>query len=179
MNKKIISELKKFIKKLEGSLLSISIEDETILKEIEKNKKIADLYNLTNSSKKSYKNMKNKGLIDIKINKLSKKIGAKVDYIICDLNGINTYLNVVVKQSYKIVNKKIYFYGITDIYEVNKLINKYKRYNCIVSYINESDSYLIEIDTSNIKIKWYKKIIYSIYDVLLDINDAIGNGLMQ
>ena len=175
MNNKLQKELFSLIKKLEGSLLAISIEDEKVINEILKNNKINQSYNLKN--KKKIK--KEEGSEDITINKLGKKIKIKVNYLICDINGISYYLSKIIKQSYKLVDKKIIFYGISDDYDISKLVGKYKRYNCTYEINKYDDNYLVIIDITNIKIRFISKIINNIKDVFIDVIDAIGNGLMQ
>lgn len=175
MNNKLQKELYSLIKKLDGTLLAVAIEDSNIIEEILKNKKINQSYNLKNRKKLRQEF----GSEDITLNKLGKKIKIKVNYLLCDINGINMYLWKIVKQSYKLVNNKVIFYGISDDYDINKLVNKYKRYNGIEEIKKFDDNYLVIIDVSNIKIKFISKILYNIKDFFSDIIDAIGNGLMQ
>ena len=175
MNSKLQKELFSLIKKLEGSLLAVSIEDDKVIKEILKNNKINQSYNLKN--KKKIK--KEEDSEDITINKLGKKIKIKVNHLICDINGISYYLSKIIKQSYKLVNDKVIFYGISDDYDINKLVRKYKRYNCNCEIKKFDDNFLVVIDISNIKIRFINKILNNIKDFFIDVIDAIGNGLMQ
>jgi len=175
MNNKLKIELFNIIKKLEGSLLAVAIEDERVIDEILKNKKINQSYNL-----KTKKKIKSEvGSEDVTINRLNKKIKVKFNYIICDINGINVYLWKMIKQSYKLVDKKIFFYGSSDDYDISKIVKKYERYGCKSEIKKYDNDYLVIIDLSNLKIKNIDKIKYNIKDFFIDINDAIGNGLMQ
>lgn len=177
MSDKIRKELYNVIKKLEGNLLSIGVEDNLVIDQILKNDKINQNYNIEN--KKMSKKDKENGLKEVNIRKIHKNFKFKVNNLLCDINGINIYLNTVIKQSYKIVIDKVILYGISNKYDIAKIINKYERYGAKTKVINDGDNYLLIIDVNNLKINVFIKLLYTIRDFFIDIIDAIGNGLMQ
>ena len=175
MNKDAKKELLEIIKKLEGTVLSVSIDNDIVKDAILKNKKINN--NLCFKSKSKFR--PDAGFEDVSINKLKKKIKFKVDTIICDINGINMYIWKVIKNSYKLTNDKVIFFGYSDDYDINKIVDKYVRYGGKKVVKKFDDFYIVVIDVSNLEIKTFKKIIYNTKDFVIDVNDAIGNGLMQ
>lgn len=179
MNNNLKKDLFDTIKKLNGTLLTIGIDDPKVLIEIDKNKNIYTSYSLKRNNKRLTKEEKNNGYVDIKISKLNKKLKNKIDYILCDVNGINIYLRQVINSSFDLVSKKIIFYGVYDEYDVDRIINKYKRYNVKVDKKIYNDSFLLIINTNKIKTNKLKKIMYCFIDFNKDILEAIGNSLMQ
>lgn len=164
-------ELESIIKNLDGKVLSINITDK-MAELIDKNKNIIQCYRM-DSKAGIGKGKKGK---TIKIKKIRKKFKKKnIDYIICDYDGIRKYLNTFVKDSIYINNKKIYFYGNVDI-ELIK--NKYDRYDTEIIINKYKNGFIICIDSSKAKNKYFKDLYYRIIDVTNDIIDYIGNILM-
>lgn len=175
MNKELKKELIKIIKGLEGNILSIAIQDSDINEAIIKNNNIKN--NLFLKNKTGFKS--DNGYETTSISKLKKKIKVVVDCAIVDIEGLTYYLWRFIKNSYKLISKKIIMFGSLDEYDLNKIKNKYTRYGAEIETKKVGDYYILIIDVSNLEIKWYKRIGYSIKDLFIDILDAIGNGLMQ
>lgn len=159
------------IKKMSGNVLGVGLNQEMI-DLINKNDKITEC-NLLNSytrKEKKEKGIKGKTLNIKKIKKKFKK--KKVDYIICDYEVIEKYLDTFVNDSIYINKNKLYFYNIT--YNDN-LEKKYKRYNTVIKI---KKNYL-EIDNRNSKTNFFKNIYYRIIDFTSKMIEVIGDILMN
>jgi len=172
MNKELLSIVKNF----EGTVLAIGI-DEKVAEAIDKNDKIAkcDILNYIVSKKDYKKNKKEKTkVIDIKkVRKIYKK--KNVDYIICEYEQMEKYLNTFVKDSVYINSSKLYFYGKLD---EELILKKYKRYTKDIKVNNYKNGCIIEINNSNTKNNIFKEFIYKVIDGTNNVIEFIGDVMM-
>lgn len=174
----MIEDIKKTLKSLKGTLLLVAVNNEYLLDIVNKNKDLTEVYFLDrakifNGFSKN-KKVKNN---TVKIRKLKKKFKNKLDYMVCDVNGINIDLNRVIYNTYNIIGKKILFYGIYDEYDVDRMALMYKRFGCTTKKEIYKDSFILEVNTSKIKVS--KLFIHKIGDLFKDIIEGIGNLLVS
>jgi hypothetical protein len=170
----MIDNVKKILKGLKGSLLMVSIENQYIIDTVIKNKELNEVYFLERT--KLFKR-KNKDVKNVKIKKLKKKFKNKLDYMLCDINGINIDLNKVIYNTYNIIGKKIIFYGVYDEYDVDRVASMYKRYGCTCKKEMYKDGFILEVNTSKIKVT--KLFINKMGDLFKNIVEGIGNLLVS
>ena len=166
--------LKKIIKDIKGNILIVGINNQYVLDSIYKNKELNEVFSLDRT--KLFNKPQKKGE-PVKLRKLKKRFKNGLDYMICDVNGINIDLRRVLYNTYNIIGKEIIYYGIYDEYDVDRLIKKYERYNCKVDKKMYKDSFILIIKVKDIKVSklaWYK-----IKDTFEDIIEGIGNLLMS
>ncbi len=166
--------LKKIIKDIKGNVLIVGINNQYVLDAVYKNKDLIQVFSLdrTKLFSKPQKNAES-----VKIRKLKKRFKDGLDYMICDVNGINIDLRRVLYNTYNIIGKEIIYYGIYDEYDVDRIIKKYERYNCKVDKKMYDNSFVLRIKVKDIKVTklgWYK-----IADTFEDIIEGIGNLLMS
>lgn len=171
-------DIKKVIDNLSGNIVLCGITDYDVYKRIDKNNKIKEIYNLEKKYKINRQEQIN-GIKSIKLKKIKKELKNNLDYLLCDVNGINTYLRQVVHNTYDTFNKQIILYGILDEYDVDRLIYKYKRYYKKIDKKIFGDSFILIIDTNSESISSFKKGFNNFIDDIRDIFDAIGTILMQ
>ena len=174
---KKVDKINKIIKKMEGKVIGIGINDERVIKEIDKNNNIYEcdlLDSIDLSNQESGKKKKKKY-----IKKLRKKYKDKsVDYIIMDPTKIFRKLKFLIKDTIYINNKKIYIYmDKNDDYEL--VIKRYKRYTKNIETIKCDDGIIINIDSTDSKKHIIKNIFYYIIDTLYNISDMIGDILVS
>ena len=172
----MINDVKKLLKELKGTLLMVSVNNEYLLDVANKNKELLEVYFLDRSRLFNGFKKKNKTK-NVKLRKLRRKFKNKLDYMLCDVNGINIDLNRVIYNTYNIIGKKIIFYGIYDEYDVDRIASMYKRYGCSIKKEMYKDGFILEINTSTIKVT--KLFIHKIGDLFKDIIEGIGNLLVS
>lgn len=175
---KVNSNIKKYIKNMDGNLLGIGIKDESILKEIESNKKIinCDLLNSINKTIKFKSKRKLKKKIYIK--KLRKKYKKNnIDFLIVNIEEVDNYLKFFIKDSIYITSNNIYYF-IPKEYDVDIIIKRYKRYTSDIELIKCDDGIILKINTINTKNNFFKDKIYFIIDTLNNIIDLIADILI-
>lgn len=177
MNKNLEQDLLATIDTLSGTLLTVGIDDNVLLDIIDKNKNLNRNYNLEKRHKKQTK-VEKQLCLNLKLRQLRKKLKNRVDYIICDVNGINNYLRDFINVSYTLTNKSIIYYGIYDEYDIDRMINKYKRFNVKTEKKIYDDSFLLIINTKKLKTTKFKLLKYRFIDFFKDLVDAIGNFIM-
>ena len=170
-------ELKKIIKKIKGSLILVAVNNSYVLDTVYKNNSITEMYSL-DRTKLFNKDKRIKKGTSVKIRKVKKKFkdSNKLDYMLCDVNGINIDLNRVIYNTYNIIGKKIIFYGIYDEYDVDRIVKKYQRYGCICHKKMYDKEFILEVDTNKINVK--KGFVHKIGDIFTDIIEGIGNLLI-
>lgn len=174
----MIEKLKDIISKMEGTLLAVGVFEMSIIRAIDNNPKIIDSYKLEDKSKIT-KEERKKGTKNVKFRKLKKTLKHKMDYVLCDVNGLNFNLRSFINNSYDLSNKQIIYFGLYDCYDVDILEKKYKRYNAKIKRMNFDNHFILIIDTQNLQPNPFVKLYYKIVDLFLDFIEAIGNGLMQ
>jgi len=173
----MIQDVKKLLKDLKGTLLMVSIENQYLLDIVNKNKELYEVYYLDRSKLfNGFKKKKDKTR-NVKLRKLKKKFKNKLDYMLCDVNGINIDLNRVIYNTYNIIGKKIIFYGIYDEYDVDRIASMYKRYGCTCKKEIYKDGFILEVNTNKIKVT--KLFINKIGDLFKNIVEVIGNLLVS
>ncbi|MCI9233661.1 MAG: hypothetical protein HFH08_03560 [Bacilli bacterium] len=179
--KKEEKKILNIVKRLKGNVLIIGIENETILKAIEENSNIykCNLMNaVTNSSKENEGKTKRKKNFQIK--KLRKKFHKKkVDNILCNMNDIYPYLKTFVKDSVYINRGKLYFYGEKGKYDLEKMIQKYKKYHAKVEQNFEGNYFFLTISNEHSKTSKIKDIWFSICEFMINLYETIGDMLIN
>ena len=177
----MFKKIEDIIKKLEGNVLVISINDE-LINTFNKNNKV-NLYSI-NSNKgngifsKSKKRTTNKGKT-INIKKLRKYINKKsVDYIICNMEDVMGYYKYLIKDTIYLNNNTIYIYSSNKV-DKDFLIKKYKRYNVEVDVTDYKNGFIITINNKNGKTNFFKDKLYFIKDTLYNFAEFIGNILVS
>ena len=178
----MFKSLEEIIKKVEGNVLVIGL-DNKLLDKFEKNNKV-NLYSIysnkttNNIFTKSKKKKTNQGKT-INIKKLRKYINKKsVDYIICNLEEIMEYYKYIIKDTIFINNNIIYIYS-TDKIDKEFLINKYQRYDVDIQVKEYKNGYIITIDNKNGKNNYLKDKLYLIKDTFYNIAEVIGNLMVS
>ena len=168
------------IKKLQGSVLGIGIQDENMLKAIDKNKKIVfcDLLlskdiddNDEEGSSTRFKQIKFK-----KLKKYYKK--NKIDTTIVNFESILPYYRSFIKNSVCITNKNIWIYSKEESEFLSIYIKRFERYNVEVKKENKQNEVLYILNLENKK-NYKFKIFYYIYDLLYDIANFISDLLIN
>ena len=182
----MFNKLEEIIKKVEGNVLSVCLDDKLIAG-FENNNKI-NLYSIDSDKKpnsfvdkknnKKNKRKTNKGKT-INIKKLRKYINKKsVDYLFCNMNEMFKYYKHFIKDSIYLNNNKLYIYAEKNI-DKDLLIKNYKRYNVDIEYTEYKTGFIIVVDNTNSKSNFIKDILYFIKDTLYNIAEAIGNLLIS
>lgn len=177
----MFNKLEEIIKKIEGNVLVIGIDDKLVDK-FDKNNKV-NLYQIYSNKtegifSKSKKKQTNKGKT-INIKKLRKYINKKsVDYLICNFEEIIQYYKYIIKDTIYLNNNIIYIYSSKKI-DKDFIIEKYKRYNVKISFTDYKNGYIITINSKNAKNKYFKDKLYFIKDTLYNIADLIGNIMIS
>ena len=167
------------IKKMEGNVISIGIDDK-LINYLKRNKKIY-AYEINRCSTISFF-QKKKRLFEnigkkINIKKLRKYFKKKkIDYIICDYEQITSYYKYIFKDSIYLTKGKIYFYASKDI--DMEYIQKYKRYGSSIEIKDYNKTKLYIIDNKNAKTSKIKNIWFMICDTVTNIIDFISNILV-
>ena len=167
--------LKKIIKEIKGNALLVGISNQYVLDTIYKNKDLVNIYTLDRA--KLFNKQPKQKSESVKLRKLKKRFKDGLDYMICDVNGINIDLRKVMYNTYTLIGKEIIYYGVYDEYDVDRLAKKYQRYNCKVEKKIYDDSFILVIKVKDIKVT--KLFLHKIADTFNDIIEAIGNLLMS
>lgn len=179
----MIEELLKNIKKFKGNVITISIKNSKIVKELMKNPNI-NLFDINESSNSSFFYRKNRKKLNnsktINIKKLYKVFNKKsIDFIVCNVEEIKYYLKYFVKNSVYINCNKLYIYGKKDDIDIDILKKRYKRYNVKIKEINFDDEFILIIDNKNSKNKKIKEKFYFISDSIYNLVEFISNILIS
>lgn len=178
----MFKSLEEIIKKVEGNVLVLCLDDKLIDK-FDKNNKV-NLYAIySNKSNgnvfgKSKKKQTNKGKT-INIKRLRKYINKNsVDYLICNMDEIKEYYKYIIKDTIYLNNNTIYIYASNDI-DKDFIISKYERYNVKVASNDYKNGYILTIDNKNGKNNYFKDKLYFIKDTFYNIAEAIGNIMVS
>ena len=177
----MFNKLEEIIKKCEGNVLSICLDDK-LMDAFNNNNKIT-LYSVdSNKSNGIFKNINkrktNKGK-NINIKKLKKYINKKsVDYMFCNMNEMYGYYKYFIKDSIYLNNNKLYIYADKDI-DKDLIIKNYKRYNTNIEYNEYKTGYIIIINNTKSKTNFIKDSLYFIKDTFYNIAETIGNLLIS
>lgn len=161
------------IKKMEGTLIGIGIENKKIKEEIQNNSNIKTCYLLEKFpsilSKKKFQIFNNKTVNIKKIKKVFKK--KRIDNIICNYETVKPFLKTFVRDSVYINKNKLYIYGEKE--DIEKIVERYKRYTDEIEIKKEQDSFLIIVDNKNTSNKKITDIKYWWIDTLNNIADIL------
>ena len=175
MKENIIKE----IKKMEGSLLGIGIDDASMLDAIEGNNRIDLCYILSNGGKSGNKKFKlfRKGRTKkINIKKIREHFRKKsIDNLLCDYNVIKKFYRSFISNSVYINKGKLLIYG--NIKELEKLKEKYERYSDDIIVEKTNKSFLLIVNNKNTKNYIIKDNYYKLLDVLSDGLDYLTEFL--
>lgn len=178
----MFKSLEEIIKKIEGNVLVLCLDDK-LLDKFEKNNKV-NLYAIySNKSSESFfsKNKKkqtNKGK-SINIKRLRKYINKNsVDYLICNMDEIKEYYKYIIKDTIYLNNNTIYIYASNNI-DKDFIISKYKRYNVEITCNDYKNGYILTIDNKNGKNNYFKDKLYFIKDTFYNIAEVIGNIMVS
>lgn len=170
----MLEEVLNISKTLSGNVIVVGINNNQVLDKIYKNNKVNNLYTLNKA--RLLKKTSDKA-IKIKANKLKRELNSDIDYMLCDLNGINLEFKKVLYNTYNLVTNEIIYYGVYDEYDFQLLIKKYERFNASCSLKKYDDGYILKIDMHKCEVK--RLFLYKIKDALNDIVEAIGNLLVS
>ena len=175
MKNEIITE----IKQMKNNLLGIGIEDEKVLKEIEKNSKIELCFLLNNYSKgngKKFKLYKRNKTKKINIKKLKKHFRKKsFENIICNYEIVKKIYKSFVPNSIYINKGKLFIYG--NIKDLEKVKEKYIRYTDKIKVKKNNKKFLLIIDNEKAKTNIIKDNCYKIKDIVNDSLDYLTEFL--
>lgn len=178
----MFNKLEEIIKKCEGNVLSICLDDK-LMEAFNNNNNKVTLYSVDSSKsngifRKKSKRKTNKGK-SINIKKLRKYINKKsVDYMFCNMNEMFEYYKYFIKDSVHLNNNKLYIYAEKDI-DKDLIIKNYKRYNTNIEYNEYKTGYIIIVDNTKSKTNFIKDSLYFIKDTFYNIAEAIGNLLIS
>ena len=167
------------IKKMEGNVLALGIDDK-LINALKRNKKI-NAYEISKSERislfqKKKRKMESNGK-NINIKKLHKYFKKNsINYMIVDYEQILKHYKYVFKDSIYLSKGTIYFYASKDI-DIDYLL-KYKRYNSKISIKEYKDTKLIIIDNCDAKSSKFKNLLYLISDTFSNFLDFISNILV-
>ena len=164
------------IKKMQGNVISIGIDDKLITA-IKRNKKI-DAFDINKSERISFFQRKKRTLSSsgkrINIKKLRKYFKKNsVEYIICDYEQITKYYKHIFKDSIFLTKGKIYYYANKDV--DMEYILKYKRYGSKITVKDYDRTKLFIIDNEKAKTNKFKNICFMISDTCTNFIDFISN----
>ena len=175
MKDKILSQ----IKKMNGSLLGIGIDDEEMLNAIEENDKIDLCYILSNNgspSNKKFKIFERGRQKKINIKKLKKHFRKKsIDNILCDYNTVKKFLRSFIPGSVYINKGYLYIYG--NERELDNLKEKYQRYTSDIKLIKKDKTFMLIINNQNAKSNILKDNVYKVKDLSSDMLDILTDLL--
>ena len=102
-----------------------------------------------------------------------------LDYIMCNINDLKKYIPRFISTSIYIGSGKVFIYGKDEVYELERLSKKYKRYKFEIKKQEYEDSYILEIDVSNSKNNFFMDKVYYIIDTLGLIADKISDLIIS
>lgn len=165
--------MKKIINSLKGNLLGFGIQDEEILKSIDKNKNIVACDLINSISIDEDGKGKNK---KVNIKKLKKIYGyKKVDNIIIDSTKMKNDEKRLISTYIYLSKDSIYLYNVTDL---DKLKRRYFRYNVKISII-ENDETKVLVNAKDAKPHKVFDKLYYIIDFFTDLFDTITDLLIS
>lgn len=176
----MFNKLEDIIKKSQGNVLAICL-DNNLIEKFNKNNKV-NLYSIDSNKssglRKQNKKINNKGkTIDIKhLRKYIKK--NSVNILICNMNEMFKYYKYFIKDSIYLNNNKIYIYSTNEI-DKDFIVKKYRRYNVNIDVNNYKNGFIIIIDNSKGKNNFVKDKVYFIKDTLYNLAEFIGNILVS
>ena len=103
----------------------------------------------------------------------------KIDDILCNMNDIYPYLKTFVKDSVYINKGKLYFYGEKGKYDLEKMVQKYKKYHAKVEQDFEGNYFFFTISNEQSKPSKLKDIWFSVSEFMIWLYEIIGEMLIN
>lgn len=160
------------IKKLDGKLLCIGINNKNISKTIEENKQITFCHMLTNDSEDDGNDGSN---ITINIRDINKKY-KNIDNLIINLDSTKKYLYYFLKYLLILSTKKVIFYTKSK-HLIDKVVSRANKFNYEIKIEEKNNKYILIINTK----KHYKikgRILFCI-DLMLNEIDKVTDILIK
>jgi hypothetical protein len=177
MNKELINSFKE----ITGNVLTIGVNSQELLKNLEK--KNINLYSLNKSGcskHNSQKNLINKDGKKINIKKLRKYFYKKsLDYIICNFQEIKNYTKYFVKDSICINSNTLIIYTTNLNLDIDYLVKQYKRYTADVLVKKEKEYVIIKVNNKNTKNKKIKEKMYYVQDSFHNFSNFVSDILVS
>lgn len=174
----MINELKKELKNIKGNILLVGVEDDILLKKIDKLKNITStnyIYQVKKKNKSKIKNNTKEKTINLK--KLKKYYSKKsLDTIIVNYNTVKKYINYFISGTMFTNKGYTYMYGISE--DIDVLIQKYQKYGVKIEVKQDKDQFLLIIK-NKIDYNYFQDKKYILINSTLDIIDIIANVLMN
>ena len=178
----MFNTLENIIKKCKGNVLAVCLDNKLML-QLNKNDNIGlisiESNRINGIGKKSGKKKKLNGTKNISIKKLRKYINKKsVDVLFCNMNEMNDYYKYFIKDSIYLCNNTVYLYFTNEI-DVEFIENKYRRYKTKIESTKYKNGYIVKVDVSKAKNRWFKDKLYLLHDSLYNLIELIGNILVS
>lgn len=171
-------ELLNKVRTIKGNLLVIGLDDEHVIKAIEKNGAITICNSLESKTGSNSKSTNRERIVSIKkIRRVFKR--KRIDYVMCNARDIKRHMRYFIKDSIYICKKEVILYGSNKDYDVDVLIKRYKRYKVTIDLKNDAEQFLLTINTEKAKNKRIKEKIYFIHDTFSEISDFITDVLVH
>ena len=171
----IEKELSKILKNIEGRILLIGNDSNSLNKIVLDNNNIlsCDIFNanISKGNAKSKGSLGSNNTKQIALRKIDKEYKKKeLDYIFCDIEVVKNEINYFIKNSLYLSKNRIFIYGNINDYDLETLIERYKKYNLEMNLKEKNDTYILEIYSSS----KYKKIKTKLNLVLYNTVDSIN-----
>jgi hypothetical protein len=172
--KRLLDEIKEF----KGNTLLLGVDDNKIITNLKKNKKIS-LYEIEIFTKRKLfskdKAKENETGKKVNIKKFRKIFKRKsIDNIIINLDNMYDYYKYMASNSIYVCNNKIYIYGNKELVTTSSIVKKFKRYNTKIEVITKDNDYLVIIDSSKAKYNLFKDKFYIVIDTFINLGDMIS-----
>lgn len=174
---KIENSVCKYVKNMEGFLLGIGVQNEEILKQIEKNTSIKTCILLGKGQEGTQKGSNP----SVNIRDFRKKWKRKrIDYILADAREVFPYLKYFIKDSIYINKRKIIFFipkerNQEEVLEI--LIKRYHRYAVETQIEKCADGLLLVINILDRKQYYLKDRFYFVLDTIEEWLDKLSEVL--
>ena len=160
------------IKKLQGNVVCIGVNNKKLLKLLKSNNKIG-LYELVRYKKSGLFSHKRRVKMpdgkSVKIKKFRRLFKKKsINHLLIDLNNIFDY--------YKYIAAKgtIIIYGESDYLNASLVAQKFRRYTKNITTKQNGNKYCVIVDASDTKYRWLKDKYYIIIDTFHNLGDFIS-----
>lgn len=174
---RIENKLCEHVKNMQGFILGIGIQSDSILEQIHKTESIKNCVLL--GTETGGKGTSSSEIVNIR--DFRKKWKRKrIDYIMADSKEILPYLKYFIKDSIYINKRKIYIflYKKEEQREIIEIITKrYKRYSVKMETEKCKDGYIIEIENTDYKHHFLKDKFYYVIDTIGEWIDHMSDVL--
>lgn len=176
------SYLEILLKAVEGNVIVIGIRDQHLLEVLDASDKVDFCYTLNadteeETKKKRWGISREKTISIKKFRKVFKK--KRIDNIICNIEDMEKYLKIFVKDSVYIGRGKIYYFGKIRKIDQAKLSDLYKRYKITYHEEKLKDGKIVEIGLKDAKTYRIKEILYRIHDVVVSAANLVSDYLVH